>query len=287
MNTNKTNWWLDAVLFAGFLATFFLDITGVELHQWIGIGIGFMLLIHLARHIDWVGTVVTRFFGKCTTSSRVNLIIDLLLMGGFGMIIITGLIISTWLNLTFINYTGWWAVHVVSAVVTLFALLLKLYLHRKWIVNVAETHVFGRREKREPAVVPGLAAARVNRREFLKMGAVLGAGALVGVSQIHNVLETITADQDAAATVPASQTIPIDQNINQGASPATTVSTAAPTAVPTSIPTSVPTAVNVAASQSSASSCSVRCPRGCSFPGHCRRYTDPNGNGKCDLGECL
>jgi hypothetical protein len=281
MKTQKTNWWLDAVLFIAFLATFFLDITGVELHQWIGIGIGFLLLIHLAHHMDWVGTVVTRFFGKCSASARVNLIIDGLLMGGFGMIIFTGLIISTWLNLTFINYTGWWAVHVVSAALTLFALLVKLYLHRKWIVNVAETHVFGRRVKNETAVVPGMAAARVNRREFLKMGAVLGAGALVGVSQIHNVFETVTASQTAAVTVPA------DQNVNLDVSTATTGSTTASTAVPTSIPTTAPTAVNAAASQNSASNCTVRCPRGCSFPGRCRRYTDSNGNGKCDLGECL
>jgi hypothetical protein len=33
--------------------------------------------------------------------------------------------------------------------------------------------------------------------------------------------------------------------------------------------------------------CTKRCPRGCSYPGHCRRYTDSNNNGYCDLGECL
>ena len=33
--------------------------------------------------------------------------------------------------------------------------------------------------------------------------------------------------------------------------------------------------------------CFQQCPRGCSYPGHCRRYTDANGNNRCDLGECL
>jgi len=33
--------------------------------------------------------------------------------------------------------------------------------------------------------------------------------------------------------------------------------------------------------------CVVRCPRGCAFPGQCRRYIDENGNDLCDLGECL
>lgn len=27
------------------------------------------------------------------------------------------------------------------------------------------------------------------------------------------------------------------------------------------------------------------CNRDCSYPGHCRRYTDQNNNGRCDLGE--
>lgn len=284
MNTQKTNWWLDAMLFTGFMATFYLDLTGIELHQWIGIGLGILLLVHLGCHIDWIGTVVTRFFGKCTASARVNLVIDLLLMGGFGMIILTGLVISTWLNLTFINYSGWWAVHVISAVTTLFALLIKLFLHRKWIVNVAETRIFGRRETTQPAAIPVPAASRVNRREFLKMSAVLGAGAFVGAAQIHNVMERVIVGQAvAAAPTAADEALPVDQNVSL----VTSNPTAEPASAPTVIPTAVPTQPGVVASQNSSASCSVRCPRRCSFPGHCRRYTDLNNNGKCDLGECL
>lgn len=33
--------------------------------------------------------------------------------------------------------------------------------------------------------------------------------------------------------------------------------------------------------------CTVRCGRRCFYPGHCRRYRDTNGNGRCDLGECV
>jgi hypothetical protein len=281
MNAQKTNWWLDAVLFAGFLVTFFLNITGVEIHQWIGVGIGILLMAHLIRHIDWVGTVVTRFLGKCTASSRINLVLDGLLMGGFAMIIFTGLIISTWLNLDFINYSGWWTVHVLSAVTTLFTLLLKLFLHRKWIVNVAETKIFA--PKPAPVVIPVSAASRVNRREFLKMSAILGAGAFVGAAQIHNVLEKAVVSQAAAVTTAATQAQTVDQSVSfTVANP-----TAVPTTAPTAIPTTVTTQAAVAASQSNSTACTVRCPRGCSFPGRCRRYSDGNGNGKCDLGECL
>lgn len=289
MNPQKTNWWLDAILFAGFLATFFLDITGVELHQWIGIGLGILLMVHLIRHLDWIGTVISRFFSKCTASARINLIIDMLLMGGFGMIILTGLVISTWLNLTFINYTGWWAVHVSSAVVTLTALLVKLYLHRKWIVNVAETRVFGRLKKNEPAGVPVPAAAHVNRREFLKMSAVFGAGVFVAGAQVRNVLETIAESQTAPSIpVTASQAVLTDQAVNLPLTQPTAepITVQAATLNPTAAPTTVPTTIPVVSNQNT-STCTVRCRRGCSFPGKCRKYSDANDNGKCDLGECI
>ena len=284
MKSQKTNWWLDAMLFAAFLSTFFLNITGVEIHQWIGIGLGALLVVHLVMHIDWVETVINRFFAKCSASARINLIIDMALMGGFSMIIFTGLIISTWLNLAFIDYSAWWTVHVISAVATMFALLIKLFLHRKWIVNVAETRIFGRRVNPQPAAIPIPAASRVNRREFLKMSAVLGAGAFVGASQIHNVMErAIVGQAAAAASTAAVEAQPVDQNVNLVTSNPTT----APTAAPTVIPTAVPTQASAASNQNSSASCSIRCPRRCSFPGHCRRYTDSNNNGKCDLGECL
>jgi hypothetical protein len=60
----------------------------------------------------------------------------------------------------------------------------------------------------------------------------------------------------------------------------TAVATTEPTTDMTAEPIAVPTQEVVAA-------CTVRCPKGCSFPGRCRRYTDQNSNGLCDLGECL
>jgi hypothetical protein len=122
----------------------------------------------------------------------------------------------------------------------------------------------------------------------LKMSAVLGAGAFVGVAQIHNVLEREVVSKAAAVTSTATNTLqPVDQTISLVAENPTTVPTTASTVAPAAAPTTVPTQASVAASQNTAATCSVRCRRGCSFPGHCRRYIDSNGNGKCDLGECL
>jgi hypothetical protein len=53
----KTYWWVDLVLFGGFLVAFFLSLTGVDLHQWIGVFGVLLASYHLLAHRDWVNTV--------------------------------------------------------------------------------------------------------------------------------------------------------------------------------------------------------------------------------------
>jgi len=60
----KTNWWIDFSLFAGFITTFFLNLTGVAVHQWIGIFSSALAAYHLFLHHDWVEAVSKRFFRK-------------------------------------------------------------------------------------------------------------------------------------------------------------------------------------------------------------------------------
>ena len=103
----KTNWWIDLALFAGFITTFFLDQTGVGMHQWIGIFSGALAAYHLFRHRDWVGAVSKRFFGKTSAQARIYYFWDALLLLGFILIGVTGLVISTWLNLSLGNFTIW------------------------------------------------------------------------------------------------------------------------------------------------------------------------------------
>jgi hypothetical protein len=292
MKNQKTNWWLDALLFTGFIATFLMDLTGVELHQWIGITIGALIFIHLAFHWNWVVTVVDRFFGNTAWRARINLLIDGTLVGGFFMIILTGLVISTWLSLSIVSNEVWKNVHILSSVITLFLLLVKIVMHRKWIINIAEKFIFsGVSKEANPLPVQFQPTkSQVSRREFLKISGVVGAASLIGVSQIVKLART--AAESEAKTL-SSQTVPITE-VQQIASidpvPATVTQNA--TAVElTSVqpiltqPTSVPTQVPVQSQVTSA--CSVRCNRRCSFPGNCRRYTDSNGNNKCDLGECV
>jgi hypothetical protein len=262
MNTKqKTNWWIDLVLFAGFITTFFLDLTGVAAHQWIGIFIGALAAYHLFLHLNWVEAVSKRFFGKTSGQARVYYALDALLLLGFATIAITGLGISTWLNLNLSNFTTWLNVHITSSITTLLLLLLKLALHWRWIARIARN--IWVKPVLDPAKNAVLQPAKVNlsrmeRRQFLQVMGVVGVASFVALVNASKVLAENTA-------------IPED-NTSTGDAATLTASNTANTS---------------GSSSSSNSNCTVQCRKNCAYPGHCHRYVDTNNSGRCDLSECI
>ena len=237
-------WWLAVVLFSGFLLAFFLDLTGTEIHQWLGLLLGGAALYHLWIHRDWVAIVADRFFDRTSNRARLYYLIDVLLGLGFGIMLLTGLVISTWLNL---NYpTGWLTSHIAASITTLGLLVVKLGLHWRWIVRATRS-MFG-----HPPSAAGQAIPQPERREFLR---VMGAISLVCLAALTSAGKGLMslASQEGGST-----------GIVNAASVSSTK-----------------------ASGTSSSACTVRCNRGCSFPGRCRKYQDSNHNDRCDLGECL
>jgi hypothetical protein len=250
-NKSQINWLTDAVLFTGLLLTFFLDLTGVGLHQWIGVAMGVFALYHLWVHWDWVDAVTARFFKRTSGQARLYYVVDASLLAGFSLILLTGLVISTWFALPLGNYAAWKNLHVMASVVTLVAVVLKIAVHWRWIVSVAKRYIFAPNPASpDPRAAHVVTVPSSNRREFLKLMGVVGvASAIAAASALDGVRDAL----------------------GQEASTTTTTDT-----------TTQSTASNV----SSSSACTVRCQRGCSYPGHCRRYVDTNQNQRCDLGEC-
>jgi translation initiation factor 6 (eIF-6) len=97
-------------------------------------------------------------------------------------------------------------------------------------------------------------AGKSGRRDFLVLMGVVGAA---------SVLSTIGALHDPGAS---SETAEEEESV------LTVVERAAQS--------------KVQAGTSSSSACTILCNKRCSYPGHCQRYQDSNGNGRCDLGEC-
>jgi hypothetical protein len=134
-------WWVDTILFAGFLVVFFISLTEGVLHQWIGVFGWLLALYYLITHWDWVNGVNQTFFKGATRIVRIKFTVDRALMVGFLLIVLTGVVISTWLDLTLINYAGWLSLHIQVSIITLSVLAVKLALHWKWIIKMTRSTV--------------------------------------------------------------------------------------------------------------------------------------------------
>jgi hypothetical protein len=257
METNKirNKWLIDAGLFAGFLILFWLDLTGVALHQWLGVAIGALVVYHLVTHWKWVTIITERFFKRTSQQARLFYLVDAGLGAGFMMILFTGLVISTWFSLSLSNFAAWKNVHILSSLLTLLLLVVKIGAHERLIVQAARKTVFAPQEH-APQTQPTqpVQVLSSGRRDFMKLMGVVGAASLLAVGSALDGIEAASSSEESLAKQTSVQDTTTSRALDNS---------------------------------SSTSVCSVRCPRGCSYPGHCHRYTDSNGNGRCDLGECM
>ena len=309
MQTNKVNWWIDLILFIGFILAFLLDVTGLSLHQWGGLFICILAAYHLLRHWKWVVNILKRIDLRNTGSQRVRFFINVLLLFGFETILLTGLLISSWFELPMNNYLLLRNIHVLSSIVTLVILVIKIALHAQWI-NSTIHKIFRRSPENSTSLEagnPAILSYSKERREVLRLLGTVGIASFTAIliggnTTLRSLLEedqavnaqttsiatstpesspTPTTTQTSSAELADPQVHNQRRNRGQSESTSTPVSTATqgyspqPTATPT--PTSTP----------GTATCIIRCPKGCSYPGSCRRYIDENGNGLCDLGECI
>jgi len=271
---------LDLVLFIGFIASFFLRLTGLSFHQWLGLGIGLFCIIHLSLHWKWVRSVTLRFFHNTSNIARVYYVLDLLLFIGFILILLTGIVISTWLDLWLNHYGFWKNIHILSSTATLGVLVLKIVLHWRWVVgtlpsfSTSSKSIQSATHAASPFTpLPQTNPMLVDRRRFLSLMGFLGASTILAVSNLgFNTKEDSNESiyQNSAlsdsSTIYPQQSTPLPQS--QTPTPLTSASETAEPPVVTE-------------------NCVIRCSNQCAYPGRCRRYVDNNSNGKCDWGECL
>ncbi|MFN2144155.1 MAG: hypothetical protein ACK2T7_02330 [Anaerolineales bacterium] len=117
--SKKYNWIVDAVLFVGFMIAFWLDLTGLAWHQWLGVLVGVLSAYHLLIHWKWVEAVTRRLLARGSRQAK----------------------IYYWLDLTLPNYVLWLDVHIQSSIATLVLLVLKIGLHWRWVESVFQRSI--------------------------------------------------------------------------------------------------------------------------------------------------
>jgi len=295
-NKQVLNWFFDALIAMLFLTEYWFDFTGLQLHELLGLLLFFLVIVHLLTHEEWVISVSKRLFKNLWKKACLCYIIDFFLLVFFAAITVSGLVISSLLALNLVNYEVWRYVHVSASYLTLGMVGLKLALHWKWIVNTANRKIFRRANPAVGSPKPSCSLAacgdtkRVSRRQFLEStgifaGSILFAGieysAWLSKNGLNSQPEFSAEKNESGAVQIPSQPQPATDVSASTLVTMTESSSVQSTAQPTTTPTLDSTAELVVPQVQT----SVRCTRGCSFPGHCRRYTDSNNNNRCDLSE--
>jgi hypothetical protein len=113
----------------------------------------------------------------------------------------------------------------------------------------------------------------MDRRRFLALMGAVGVAAVIAIGHVLDDEKGVLADESVLAGL-----IPEETGQQQTASSTQSLG---------SSQQATPTPSTTSSANPPAAGCVVRCNKGCSYPGHCRRYVDTNKNNRCDMGECL
>ncbi|HEX9018334.1 MAG TPA: DUF4405 domain-containing protein [Anaerolineaceae bacterium] len=142
---NKTNLFVDFGIFAAFLVVAEPGLTGLPIHEWLGVAFAAAIIIHLLLHWKWVVSITTNFFKKLFHESRLQYVVDAVLFVSMTAVIFSGLLISrnvmSVFGLQLAENHAWRAVHVLSANTTVAMVALHTALHWKWVVNMTRRYL--------------------------------------------------------------------------------------------------------------------------------------------------
>ena len=136
----RLDFWLDALLLVAFTLAYSLGFTGIALHEWIGIGLGVALLVHLTLHWDWVIRTTRKLLSR-GGRERFIWLVNLLLLACMTLCIASGILISEvalpQLGITLPASSFWRQMHDNTATLTLILVPIHAALRWRWIVGVA------------------------------------------------------------------------------------------------------------------------------------------------------
>jgi hypothetical protein len=89
----RLDFWLDAVALVAFTLAYSLGFTGIAAHEWLGIGLGIVLLVHITLHWDWV-IRTTRKLLSPDGRERFVWLVNVLLLVSMTLCIASGILIS-------------------------------------------------------------------------------------------------------------------------------------------------------------------------------------------------
>lgn len=125
---------LDLVLLLTLLLLFSPRLTGLPVHEWLGLALGLPLLLHLLLSWRWIATATAGVFARGGMRSRINYVLNAILFVLIVIEIISGSMISAiaapTLGIPTVNDRSWRALHNLCLNWTL--LVLGLHVAMNW-----------------------------------------------------------------------------------------------------------------------------------------------------------
>jgi hypothetical protein len=129
---------LDAAMTLGFLALMEPKATGLSIHEWAGLGICVFFIAHKLLNKEWIVAATKGLFSKSQPKAvRLNYVVDLVLLLGFALIVVSGMAIAKTIDFTFLFPAGGGfamkLLHGLAAALILAGVGMHLGLHWNWI----------------------------------------------------------------------------------------------------------------------------------------------------------
>ncbi len=112
---------------------------GISFHEWAGLVIALFFILHKILNWGWIKKVTVGFFTRCTGRARFNYILDILLLAGLTLIVLSGIAIAKTIDFSWLDLSGsprfWRVMHTSSSLITLALFGIHLGLHWKWVLQ--------------------------------------------------------------------------------------------------------------------------------------------------------
>ncbi len=132
--------WLDAGLLLAVCLLEAKRLTGIPLHEWIGVGITAMIVVHLLLQWPWIESKARQMFAPGAIRTRVNYALNVVLFATMTVAVVSGVMISQFVVPLARDdtslYLAWRELHGTSGHLLMFLAGLHLALNWDWVVAV-------------------------------------------------------------------------------------------------------------------------------------------------------
>ena len=112
---------------------------GLGFHEWAGLIIGLFFILHKILNWNWIKKVTVGLFTRCPGRARLNYILDVILLAGITLMILSGIAIARTIDFSWMDLSGsrtfWRVMHTSSSFITLALFGIHLGLHWNWVLK--------------------------------------------------------------------------------------------------------------------------------------------------------